>query len=182
MPTGHPGRVFSLQEVHRRYRLRHLEKVKEAQKKWRDAHPLADRKAANPEPFRQARKRYRASHKEQVRAYGLVCYRRNVEKQRRRRSLAKLKNRAKYTEYQTARNAAKKMAMPRWVNRLDLRAIYETCAHTTQQTGVVHHVDHIVPLKSMVVCGLHVPWNLRIIPAPENMSKKNRFVVQVGTS
>lgn len=42
-------------------------------------------------------------------------------------------------------------------------------------TGVAHHVDHIHPLRGEGFTGLHVPWNLRVIPAHDNVSKGNRL-------
>jgi 5-methylcytosine-specific restriction endonuclease McrA len=47
-------------------------------------------------------------------------------------------------------------------------------------TGVRHEVDHIVPLKGKSVCGLHVPWNLRVIPERENRSKGCELVHDLG--
>lgn len=46
----------------------------------------------------------------------------------------------------------------------------------TRETGIPHQVDHIVPLQSKIVCGLHVEHNLRVITATENARKKNKLV------
>lgn len=42
------------------------------------------------------------------------------------------------------------------------------------------HVDHIVPLQSNWVCGLHCEANLRVIPGAENESKRNFWWPQMG--
>lgn len=68
------------------------------------------------------------------------------------------------------------LSCPIWVDRSKIREIYCQCRERTLAEGTQYHVDHIVPLKHEKVCGLHVPWNLRIIPARENLKKRNRLL------
>lgn len=53
-----------------------------------------------------------------------------------------------------------------------MTAIYDTAQFVGSITGVVHHVDHVVPLSKG---GLHVPWNLNVIPWHENLRKHNKL-------
>lgn len=75
----------------------------------------------------------------------------------------------------SARRAGIDRATPKWADRRAIRNIYRDCVLRTTETGVRHEVDHIVPLKGATVSGLHVHWNLRVIPATENRMKSNRF-------
>lgn len=64
-------------------------------------------------------------------------------------------------------------ARPEWVDRSELRWFWKESRRLTELTGVQHSVDHIVPLLHPLVCGLHVPANLRVIPLAENIRKSN---------
>lgn len=67
------------------------------------------------------------------------------------------------------------VALSRLKGSDEIKRIYQRARDLTLKTGMVHHVDHIVPLRHNRVCGLHVPGNLRVIPASENCRKGNRF-------
>lgn len=73
--------------------------------------------------------------------------------------------------YNPSRAATKKLATPAWACLATTKEVYNTCPDD-------HHVDHIVPLISDVVCGLHWHGNLQHLPKGENMSKSNTFDVE----
>lgn len=64
------------------------------------------------------------------------------------------------------------------VYKKDIREIYLTVRKINKISFKKYSVDHIVPLIGKRVCGLHVPWNLRIIPLKENMWKKNKMFIR----
>lgn len=74
---------------------------------------------------------------------------------------------------------ALEQATPKWLTKLhweEMEAIYAEAKRITDETGVAMHVDHIVPIRGESVRGLHVPWNLQILTAQENISKSNDIV------
>jgi len=75
--------------------------------------------------------------------------------------------------YQSKRHARKSVATPPWVDKKAIGKIYAEARRLTHDTGIPHHVDHVWPLVHEDFCGLHVPWNLRVIPKRQNISKGN---------
>jgi hypothetical protein len=63
---------------------------------------------------------------------------------------------------------------PKWVTAAMILDVYRNCPAGME-------VDHIIPLKGLIdgrpVCGLHVPWNLRVCTQEENLAKSNKHVV-----
>ena len=78
-----------------------------------------------------------------------------------------------------ARRRKHREATPLWLTREQkgqIRELYKIAITMTKTTGEQYVVDHIIPLRSEVVCGLHVPWNLRVIPRQENLLKSNKLI------
>ena len=77
--------------------------------------------------------------------------------------------------YSSKRRAMKTGKCPAWANLEAIKMIYKQAQDMTKTTGIVHHVDHIIPLLGKTVSGLHVHENLQVIPALENLKKHNRY-------
>jgi flagellum-specific peptidoglycan hydrolase FlgJ len=161
----------------KRYRLKHAEQKKARDKAYR---------AANREKLNAYFRKWRSEHLEQGRALTKASRKRykarhpdRVREQNSRVVKAwKKKNPARaaalHTKAQAARRA--RMAAVAWSDNQAIRAIYDEAQRISRETGIKHHVDHIIPLKGKTVCGLHVSWNLRVIPGVENIRKGARLI------
>jgi hypothetical protein len=81
--------------------------------------------------------------------------------------------------YSANRRARKLQAAPAWAKartNATLKQLYAEGHAKLESEGLHYHVDHIVPLTGkrdgeQVVCGLHVWYNLQLIPGADNCSK-----------
>jgi len=85
------------------------------------------------------------------------------------------RNRDRVAIYNASRRNAVLRATPPWVDRAAIATVYAAAKEMTVRTGIVHSVDHIVPLVGKGVCGLHVPWNLQVLTWADNAAKGNRY-------
>lgn len=85
------------------------------------------------------------------------------------------RNKDKHCSLERMRQAAKLKAIPIWLTKKqnqDIKNVYLKSKEISTASGIKMHVDHIVPLKGKTVCGLHVPWNLRVIDGSQNSKKR----------
>lgn len=85
-------------------------------------------------------------------------------------------NKSAYLAKWAKRRAQSIQATPKWADLKAIDAIYAEAARQTEETGIQHEVDHIVPLQGKTVCGLHVGWNLQILTQKANRSKSNKWL------
>jgi len=87
-------------------------------------------------------------------------------------------NRAKRNVINSRRRANKLCRTPRWLSELDLFKIgcfYDKAQEVTKALGIIHHVDHIIPLQGKNGSGFHCPSNLQVIPWYEKLRKGNKY-------
>lgn len=112
--------------------------------------------------------------------YTLAWQEKNKEKHRQYRVEYERKAKSVSNARCARRKAAKIQRTPDWLtddHHFLISEIYKASQERSDMTGVPHHVDHIVPLRGKKVSGLHVPWNLQVITASENLSKLNKWEI-----
>lgn len=88
---------------------------------------------------------------------------------------------AKLTSLQRKRHSSKLQRTPAWLNEEDnmyIECLYSLAAMHSKYSGEKWHVDHIIPLQGKKVSGLHVPLNLKAVPAAYNQRKSNSYAIQ----
>lgn len=77
--------------------------------------------------------------------------------------------------YASKRRAAEKRQTPSWADWDEITKIFRARDNVAKATNAEYHVDHIVPLRSKIVSGLHIHQNLQILPGDENVKKRARL-------
>ena len=127
-------------------------------------------------------------HKERLRVYKETSgydfkaqQKRYKEENKERLAQARKEYREKNKDKINANNAKRRCSRlsrtPKWLNdehKCKIVSIYTEAKEKTKSTGIAHHVDHIVPLQGKTVSGLHVPWNLQVLPQQDNILKSNK--------
>lgn len=143
-----------LKTKHKKYYENNRDKVIKQTKIWNDK---------NPEKRKAKYLRYRHA---------------NLEKCRARDENYRLRNMDKDAAKTAKRRALKFERTPKWLDIEHyerIQSFYTLAKLRESVTDIKYHVDHIVPLNGENVCGLHVPWNLQVIPAIDNLIKSNHL-------
>lgn len=148
---------------------------------YRDANGRLGRKGICKKCQSVAHKEFHDSTKDKY--YPMARARRDNNEYRKKhaeRNLARYYKDKHYAFASSGKRRARKLnATPSWANSKSIRAFYKTALHLSETTGLTYHVDHIIPLQGKLVCGLHVENNLQVIPEFDNISKGNRFNIDL---
>lgn len=135
---------------------------------WRDARKVSGRNKAN-------KLTYRGKHPERVRAARRASYAKRREVELECMRAWRKANPEKVNANGIERVARQLMATPQWADKSAILEIYKAAHAASEIFETPIHVDHIVPLRSKLVCGLHCESNLRLLPKSVNQSKSNRY-------
>ena len=135
-------------------------------------------KEANKESIRSYVKEYEEKNSKEIAKRKQDYYYKNKEVINKRNSNYRKANKAKSNTLTRKYQADKLKRTPSWLTPHDYKVMeskYAMAAWLSAVVGRDYHVDHTIPLRGKNVSGLHVPDNLRIIPAKDNLEKGNKY-------
>lgn len=120
---------------------------------------------------------WKSQNRNIVNVYQKAYYYANIEFMREKSKKYQQAHKAIVNANSAKKRAVKLKATPEWLTTEqynDIKSFYYAAKQLELETSIKYHVDHIVPLQGNNVCGLHVPWNLQILSAVDNISKSNK--------
>lgn len=138
-----------------------------------------DRYAVNKETWNKRAIQWRKDNPEAVKRTEAKYRAENKVKRNAQLAVWKKENKGHINFLNSKRHASKLLRTPAWLTEQDLlhiKCLYQVAAMRSRESGQEWHVDHILPLNGETVSGLHVPANLRVIPAIDNLRKYNTYV------
>jgi|APSaa5957512535_1039671.scaffolds.fasta_scaffold199828_2 hypothetical protein len=142
----------------------------------RDAY-IKEYRIKNKAEMAKWQKEYREKNKERLIVYEKERYVRRKESRAIYIKKWSTENKDKVNAISARRRAAKLNATPAWADKEAIDRMYTVSNFLTNKLGEPHHVDHVIPLQGKNICGLHVEYNLDVIPAVDNLSKGNKIVL-----
>lgn len=136
----------------------------------------------NPEKAFELAKKYRANNAEKIAKQKRLDYLANPAKKHALVAAWNKRNRDKCAATTAKHRSAKLNASVSWGNSFFIEEVYALAKVRAKVCGGVWEVDHIVPLQSDIVCGLHWEGNLQVIPRMKNKSKSNRYWPDMPTN
>lgn len=118
--------------------------------------------------------KYQKEKREEVNAYRVTRYSGMKEVERVRSAKKYRSAKPYYLAASGKRRAMQMLAVPKWTNDFFIEEAHALATLRTRISGFQWSVDHIVPIKSALVCGLHCEGNIQVIPHVENIRKGNR--------
>ena len=150
----------------------HYENHEQRKAKLKQIH--ADRLLSNPNYYAE----YYAKYKDAELSRSKQYYQDNIEERRAKQRHWSKTNRGIANALSKRYKLKKANATPLWLTPeqlYNMQCTYKVAAQLSETSSQKWHVDHIVPIRGKDVCGLHVPWNLQVLPAKMNMQKGNRI-------